>query len=376
LLLACAAVLPAQEAPLPGNAIGFNLSKDAPIAVTGYAPGTSRVTARGSAMVLDLHVSLTLKNVGPSRIHGVTLRVVAQEVVGGGKGSVTYPSLNVGPGEVFPARIDMQLVRPTQFAAGPLVQVDLDGVLYQDLSFYGPDRLHSRRDLTAREMEARRERDYFKRVLAEGGAKGLQQAVLTAIGRQADYSASAPLNVQVVRRSAAVTNAAVPPSERPAQFAMLRFPDAPVELVEGYAQLGGNEARMPRVEVRNRSPRPIKYVEVGWILSDQSGRQSMAASLPSTDPDLYLPPGKTATVLGDAALKLYGANRQPVNVQKMTGYLSQVEFADGKMWVPSRQNLQEPALLSVVAPSAEEQRLINVYSKGGIGALVEELKRF
>ena len=58
---------------------------------------------------------------------------------------MTIPSLNIGPGEVFPVRIDMQLVRPTQTAGGPLVGVDLDGVLFQDLSFYGPDRLNSRR---------------------------------------------------------------------------------------------------------------------------------------------------------------------------------------------------------------------------------------
>ena len=80
-------------------------------------------------------MSLTLRNTSRDRIHGVTLRVVAQEVTLGGKGSVTYPSLNVGPGEAFPVRIDMQLMRPSQVAGGPLVQVDLDGVLFQDLSF-------------------------------------------------------------------------------------------------------------------------------------------------------------------------------------------------------------------------------------------------
>ena len=90
-------------------------------------------------------MALTLRNASANRIHGVMLRVVSQEVTLGGKASVTMPSLNVGPGEVFPVRIDVQLMRPTQMAAGPLVQVTLDGVLFQDLSFYGPDRLNSRR---------------------------------------------------------------------------------------------------------------------------------------------------------------------------------------------------------------------------------------
>ena len=60
----------------------------------------------------------------------------------------------------------MQLVRPTQVAGGPLVQVDLDGVLFHDLSFFGPDRLNSRRYLMACELEAQRDRDHFKRILA------------------------------------------------------------------------------------------------------------------------------------------------------------------------------------------------------------------
>src|SRR5690242_12424114 len=142
----------AQEAPLPTGSVSINLGKDAPVAVNSWSSDQSSVTARGAAMVLDLHMALTLQNIGQGRIHGVTLRVVAQEVTLGGKGSVTYPSLNVGPGEVFPVRIDMQLMRPTQVANGPLVQVDLDGVLFQDLSFFGPDRLNSRRTLTACEM--------------------------------------------------------------------------------------------------------------------------------------------------------------------------------------------------------------------------------
>jgi len=41
-----------------------------------------------------------------------------------------------------------------------------DGVLCQDLTFYGPDRLHSRHSLTAREVETQRDREHFKRVLA------------------------------------------------------------------------------------------------------------------------------------------------------------------------------------------------------------------
>ncbi len=373
--LVSAAGLFAQEAPLPSGSISINLSKDAPVAVKAWTSDQSSVTARGSAMVLDLHMSLTLQNIGPNRIRGVTLRVVAQEVTLGGRGSVTYPSLNIGPGEVFPVRIDMQLVRPTQFAGGPLVQVDLDGVLYEDLGFYGPDRLHSRRFLMARELEAQRDREHFKRVLAQGGRKSLQEEILGSIARQAEMARSSPLNVKVVRSTSAVTSAALP-LQQTAQFAFLQFPDAPVAPVEGSAQVAANEARMPRIEVINNSNKPVKYVELGWVLSDATGRQSTAAALPSVDPDLYLPPGKTARVLSDSALRLFGSNNRPVNVQKMTGYISQVEFADGEMWVPNRENLKNAVLRQVVGPSAEEQRLAMVYSKRGLDGLIEDLKKF
>ena len=98
----CAAAVCAQDAPLPSDSISFNLPKDSPVTVLSISTDQSRATMRGAAMVLDLHMSLTLRNGGPGRIHGITLRVVSQEVAMGGKGSVTVPSLNIAPGEDFP----------------------------------------------------------------------------------------------------------------------------------------------------------------------------------------------------------------------------------------------------------------------------------
>src|SRR5690348_13899022 len=241
LLAICAAW--GQEGPLPGP-ITFNLPKDSPVAVISSTTDQSRATMRGAAMVLDLHMALVLRNGGSGRIHGITLRVVSQEVAMGGKGSVTIPSLNVAPGEVFPVRIDMQLVRPTQLAGGPLVQVDLDGVLFQDLSFYGPDRLNSRRYLTACELEAQRDRDHFKRVLAAGGKEALRREMLDSLQRQSDFQ---PLTVKVRRGGPVVSSAAAAPTERMAEFAFLQIPGAPVEPVQGWAQISGNEARAPRI---------------------------------------------------------------------------------------------------------------------------------
>ena len=216
-----AAALLAQDVPLdPRSSISINFAKDSPVAVLSMATGESRATARGAALVLDLHMSLTLRNLSASRIHGVTLRVVSQEVTLGGKGSVAYPSLNVGPGEAFPVRIDMQLVRPTQVAAGPLVEVNLDGVLFQDLSFYGPDRLNSRRTMTAWEMEAQRDREHFKRVLAQNGPDGLRHEMIESLARQAERP---QLDVRVARGGPAVSSAAA----RRRAHGAVRLPEVP-----------------------------------------------------------------------------------------------------------------------------------------------------
>jgi len=372
LALLSAAAAAAQEGPLPSGSVSINLPKDSPVALLSLASDPSRTSMRGAAMVLDLHMALTLRNTGTARIRGVTLRVVSQEVAMGGKGSVTIPSLNVGPGDVFPVRIDMQLVRPTQIAGGPLVVVDLDGVLFQDLSFYGPDRLNSRRYLTACEMEAQRDREHFKHILAQSGKDGLKQAMVASLARQAELQ---PLTVRVRRGGAAVASAALAGGEHLAQFAFLQFPGSPVEPVQGFAQVAGNEARAPMIVVRNASAKPVKYVELGWVVGDAAGHEYLAGSLPSPNLTFYLPAGNTARLEQESTLD-FSSGGQPVSVRQMTGFISQVEFADGKVWVPNRQDMENPMLRKVLAPSAEEQRLSDLYRRRGVGALVEELAKY
>src|SRR5437764_11711333 len=109
IVLSSAASLPAQDTAIPREGVNISLPDNAPLEVKSLTVDNSRATARGSALALDLHLSATLRNTGRNRVHGVPLRVVAQEVTLGGKGSVTYPSLNVGPGETFQVRIEMQL---------------------------------------------------------------------------------------------------------------------------------------------------------------------------------------------------------------------------------------------------------------------------
>jgi hypothetical protein len=377
--LALAAVVsvsgaPAQEIPLdPQTAVQVNLRDDSPVTLLSAGMGESRATARGAGLVIDLHMLLTLRNASANRIHGVVLSVVSQEVAVGGRASVSLPSLNVGPGEAFPVPINVQLMRPTQAPANPLVKVELDGVLFQNLSFFGPDKLHSQRTLTAWEMEAQRDREHLKRVLAQAGAEGLRRAMLEVQSREDDRP---KLDVRLVRRRTLSGAGVAAAGLHNEQFAFLRFPNAPVDPVDGWAELSarGDVAQAAHIQVHNRSSKPVRYVELGWLVSDQN-QEYMAASVPPSSPELLLRPNETARVDQDTELR-FARNGEPVSVRKMTGFVSQVEFADGKVWVPSREDLENTQLLRVLAPSAEEQRLADMYRKKGLTAVIEELKKF
>src|SRR5579863_6704200 len=374
LALACAfaLALSAQETALdPSSSVKIDLPTDSPLDLISKSMGDSRVTARGGAIVLDLHMGLTLRNSGFKHIRGVTLLVTAQEFAPGGKGSVARPSIDIGPGETFTLPVDIRLVRPVQQTTGPLVRVQLDGVLFDDLSFYGPNKLNSQRALTFWEAEAQRDRAYFKQALQARGQAGLQQQILASIAKQADRP---QLDVSLSRNGRAV-GSAVPATDHVAQFAFLNLPGAPVEPLEGWAAISGNEARSPQIEVVNKSGKPVRYVEIGWLVKDKQGREYVAGSVPGSESTMVLPSGQHTRLQQDTALRFSRSGR-PVEIDGMTAYVSQVEFADGRVWVPSRRDLDSSPLLRVTAPSPEEQRLADIYAKKGLGALVLELGRY
>jgi hypothetical protein len=360
----------AQDQSLPQSSIAINLPTDAPVTLVSSESGESRASARGGALLLDLHMSLKLRNNSPHRIHGLTMIVSAQEKAPLGKGSWAQ-WLDVGPGEVFPLLIDIRLLRPLQPQSGPMVQVGLDGILFNDFSFYGPDLLNSRRTMMVWETEAQRDRQQFKSILAKYGPEGLQRLALDSLNRQ---TLRPRLDVQVSRGGRS-TSAAAGGGERQAQFAFLQFPDSPVQPLDGSVRIAGNEAKAPHIEVRNRSSKTIRYFEIGWIVKDSQGKEFWAASVPASGGDLNLKPGQTGRALQDTALRFSKGQGEPVAIEGTTGFVSQVEYTDGKIWVPDRTSLENAQLLSVMAPSPEEQRITDLYRKKGLRALVEDLKK-
>jgi len=341
-----------------------DLPGDAPVSLAGDEWGGSAAVIRGGAYQIDVRVSLSLRNAGQRRIRGITLTVTAggasQDAVAGGRGSISVPGLDAGPGDTFTVRGDLHLLRPIGSGGGPLVEVGLDGILFDDLNFYGPDKLHSRRSLMVWELEARRDRRYFKGLLDGSGSDALRDAMLASLARDGNRPRA---NVQSVRGSATNFDA-----EREVKFAFFKFPNAPLEPVDGLARVAGNEARSPKLVVRNKSLRPVRFFELGWIVRDQQGREFLAASVPS---DMRLLPRSSAQIVPEAALRF----DPRTTIEGMTAYVSQVEFADGTLWIPSREELDEPTLRRLTAPSPEEQRLVQIYSKRGLNAVIAELKK-
>ena len=344
------------------GSFAIDFPRDSPVTVASGDWGQSRPAARGGALVLDLHTALSLKNTTQKRIRGVTLLVLAQEVTPGGKASVSVPSLDVAPGETFPVRIDLRLLRPLG-GDGALVRLGLDGVLFDDLTFYGPNTLNSRRSMMVWELEAQRDRRFFKQVLAQNGPAGLQNQILASMARMNDRG---QMGVQVVRGPSTNVEA-----ERQVEFAFLDMPDSPLEALSGSARVSASEARNPRVEIKNRSSRPIRYMDMAWIVKDHDGRTFLAGSVPS---DLTLGPGQRTRITQETSLRF----SERTSIASMLGVVSHVEFEDGKFWIPRRAALEEPRLRGAVAPSPEEQRLVQLVSglAATANALVAELGKF
>lgn len=371
-LLACSAF--GQETALdPASSFKINFPKDSPITLVTFDLGGSRATARGGAMMLDLNSGLLLRNSSGKRIRGVTLLMLAQDFAPGGRASVAVPALDVAPGENFPVRIDMRMLRPLAAGGGPLVQVLLDGVLFDDLTFFGENRLNSRRSLTVWELEARRDRKHFQQLLEAQGPEALQRELVASVSRLQERPR---LDVQMARRGNLPRPASAPATtyepERAVQFSFLRLPDAPIELTGGAAKLAGNEAKAPSIDIVNKQGKAIRHLDLGWVVGTRDGVEFLAGTLPA---DVQLPGNGKTTILDEAALRLTSRTGSRVVIDNVVGFAHAVEFADGQLWIPSRAALEDPRLARLLPPSPEEQRLVELYRKSGLKALVEDLRK-
>lgn len=358
----------------PEKAVRVTVGEGVPLAVTGRDFAGTEIYSRGPFIVIDLDCTLTLRNDSTQRLRAATFSVLAQRNTAGGRASVVLPSLNVGPGETFPAKIRMRLLRPLPGPVGVLTQIRVDGVLTADLSFVGPDTLKLRRKITLLELEARRERERLLRVLDSDGEQALSREMLTSLERQARRP-------KLRARLAGGTGRAVSPSagageERSVTLAFLDLPDAPLALLEGSAAVSGATAFSPLFTVRNRSSKAIERFEVGWIIRDLEGTSFGAGSAPAAPPAAPLAPGASIQAGQPRRYEFSLLGRERFSIGGMGGYVRRVEFADGSYWIPSREELAAASLLEVEPVSTEGQRLADVYRIKGVDALRAELESY
>ena len=137
----------------------------------------------------------------------------------------------------------------------------VDGVLLSGLSFFGPDKLDSRRRLMVWEMEAGRDRSYFKTALSTGGKEKLREEILASLRRQ---QARPRLQARPAGRAGRVlSTAARARAENQVALAFVDVPDSPLEALSGFAAVDGRSSESPHVTVRNRSPKAVRYFEMG-----------------------------------------------------------------------------------------------------------------
>ena len=231
-------------------------------------------------------------------------------------------------------------------------------MLFEDLSFYGPDKLNSRRSMTVWELEARRDRKYFKNVLEREGGDGLKREMVASLDRQSQRSQT---EARVHAGKTAFTTAG-----RQVELAFVDSPNAPVGANNGHARVINDEARTPTFFVQNRSGQSVRGIEMGWLIKDGEGREYVSGPIPF---NLDLGPRQKTRLVQDTALRFSQAGGQGISIDGISAFLTSIEFEDGSMWVPERS-------ARFLTPSPEEQRLSEMYRKRGLPALTEELKKF
>lgn len=349
-----------------GRWVSFQFPADSPVLVRSFNLGPTTTRVEGSSMALDLHALLVLRNTGTKPISGLTLRVEAQDVTPGGLGSVTIPNLDALPGDSFPVHIDMELKRPFGGppSQGAILTVSLDCALFTDLTAYGPDTLGSHRALLVYELEARRDRRYLARLLDSGRTAEVRRELSWGLD-----SAAGQLGLELLRSPGA-------DAARPIKIGALSFPGAPVEPVSGAARVFQNEVTESRVQVINRSRKTVRSIDMGWIVRDGQGREFVAGALPSST---RIAPVETAIMAEREALRFSHPAGEPMSIGSLMAFVNDVEFADGKLWIPTRADIQaatnDPVLRRQLSASPEQQHLAYIYRTKGLAGLEAELQK-
>jgi len=166
-------------------------------------------------------------------------------------------------------------------------------------------------------------------------------------------------------------------SERRIEVSRHDLSGAPLEIVSGSAMVAGTRVSAPEIRVKNRSRKQVRYYELGWLVSDRNGTNYSAGLMPAPKDQSRLAPGAEAATRSTHQFVFnLQASAESFAISGMSGYVRNVEFDDGSVWIPTRHELAIAPLESAAAVSIEEQRLSRLYGAGGVDALIVELSKF
>ena len=340
-----------------------------PLEVVASEFDGSEFESRGSALVIELAGSIRFRHRGPHAVRALTLAVDAHRETLGGRAAVSVPSLNARDGDEFRVPINLRLLRALPLPPGPVVRIVADSVLFDTLASAGPDRLDAVDRMKSREMEARRDREFFLSRFRDGGREALATAMQASLRRQATRP-----RLDIRLAGAGPSTAAAPARSREIELAFVQDGDAPLLFESGSARVTGAVSDSPRILMRNRGPEAVRHFDVGWLARDASGTVYSLGSAPSGS-------GRRVEAHGEVLIESDGRfefrladGRTRPRIEWMGAYLRSAQLEDGSLWIPSRQSLVETRLLQTLPVSAEERRLAELYRTRGPSAVLEELE--
>ena len=382
----------------PRKFVRIVLPASSPLELVHLDYGSSHITRSEQGMLMDLDLRLIVRNRSPKPIEGLALALSYGFSTPGAGGLNAVSGIRLAPGETYavPARMRVEIELPPRSSrARPVdlptsVRLRLDSVLFADGSAYGPDRMRVLSTMRMNQAESARDRRYLHVLLQRVGLPRLI-SLLEKWARQAagPRPGSERGNPRVLAGVAAERARAL---AEQADFEVVHFPDAPLEIVRARAGVyesgpeSGPQSGLvdPELEVRSRAGTGIVDFQVAWLFDAASGTESRAATISgagfgsgsgasraSASRALLLPPGGSLEWSDSTVLET--GSGAPLLSGRV--YLRAVEFSDGRIWVPGRAALEAAGLAGVVPPSPEMIRLLRFYQARGPQALSAELRR-
>lgn len=360
----------AQPGPDATGRVAVEIPDGVPLSVTAADFSESEFEPRGGALVIELSGSIRFRHEGRDAVRAVTLAVQAHQRMMGARAAVSVPSLHAPQGEEFQIHLNLRMLRPLPVPPGPVVHIAPDAVLFNTLAAAGPDRLDSVRKMRVREMEARRDREFFLARWRSGGREELASAMQASLRRQA-----ARPRLSVRRATAGPVTAGPFGSPREVRFAFIQDSDAPIVLEEGSALVTGTVSDAPRIVFRNRTSRGVRRVDLGWLVHDRAGNSYSVGSAP-VDGGTTLAAGERLETGAGGRFDIRPSDSSAdLEIGAMTAYVRSVQLDDDSVWVPTRDALEESRLLQALPVSAEEERLSRLYRQRGPAAVAQELRK-